>query len=52
MKRNELNCFLDGTITIKVYKEPITNSPLFYIQQDNDNLENVVDIIEDTLKLY
>ncbi len=41
-----------GTITICVYKNPRTGYPFFYIKPDNENLAPIVDILDDTLKLY
>lgn len=41
-----------GTITIKVYKEKIHDCKLFFIQADNTKLLPIVDILDDTLKLY
>lgn len=41
-----------GTITITVYKEPIHNGKLFYINADDEKLLPIVDIIDDTLQLY
>lgn len=41
-----------GTITVSIYKEKKSNSPIFYIQADNENVLPILYIIEDTLALY
>lgn len=41
-----------GEIKIKVFKDSTTNSPLFYIQPDCEELLPIVDILEDNLKFY
>jgi len=38
-----------GIITIKVYEEPKTKCPIFYIKPDNEGLSEIVNIIDDTL---
>lgn len=40
-----------GSITVSVYKDKENNS-VFFINPSNDNVFSVVDILEDTLKLY
>lgn len=40
-----------GTITIDVFKTD-NDLTLFYVQSNNKNVLNILDIIEDTLKLY
>ena len=41
-----------GQINISVYKTYDNIYPIFYIKTDTEDLLPVVDIIEDTLKLY
>ena len=41
-----------GTVTVSVYKEKITGSPIFYIQSDNEDVLPVSYVIEDVLSLY
>lgn len=49
------NCMIGekcGTITISVYKETTSNSPIFHIQSDNEDVLPVSYVIEDILTLY
>ena len=41
-----------GTITVSVYKECNSKSPIFYIDADTDDVLPVSYVIEDTLALY
>lgn len=41
-----------GVVSVHIYKETITNTPIFYIKSENDDVLPISDIIEDTLKLY
>jgi len=42
-----------GTITISVYKDSVSNYPFFFINTDNkEELSNIIDVLEDTLKCY
>lgn len=41
-----------GKITIHVYRESNSNASFFYIRPDQEDLLPIVDILEDTLKLY
>ena len=41
-----------GTITISVYKETNSSSPIFHIQSDNEDVLPVSYVIEDILTLY
>lgn len=49
------NCIIGekcGTITISVYKEATSNSTIFHIQSDNEDVLPVSYVIEDILTLY
>lgn len=49
------NCIIGkkcGTITVSVYKEVTSNSPIFHIQSDNEDVLPVSYLIEDILTLY
>ena len=41
-----------GTITVSVYKDINTVSPIFHIQSVNDDILPISYVIEDVLKLY
>ncbi len=41
-----------GTITISIYKENNSGSPIFYIKTDNEDVLPVSYVIEDVLALY
>lgn len=41
-----------GTITVTVYKESNSKSPIFYIDSDTEDVLPISYIIEDTLALY
>lgn len=41
-----------GTITVSVYKEANSKSPIFHIQSDNEDVLPVSYVIEDVLTLY
>jgi len=41
-----------GTITVSVYKDINTGSPIFHIQSDNEDILPISYVIEDVLKLY
>ena len=41
-----------GTITVSVYKEKNSGSPIFHIQSDNEDVLPVSYVIEDILSLY
>lgn len=42
----------EGIISIHVYRDIENNACFFYIQPDSEDLLPIVDILEDTLKLY
>lgn len=41
-----------GTVSVSMYKEKITDKPLFFLQLDNENMLQVSYVIEDTLKMF
>lgn len=41
-----------ATITVSVYKDINTGSPIFHIQSDNEDILPISYVIEDVLKLY
>lgn len=41
-----------GTITVSVYKDTNSGSPIFYVEPDNEDILPVSYVIEDVLKLY
>ena len=41
-----------GTITVSVYKDINTGSPIFHIQSDNEDILPISYVIEDVFKLY
>ncbi len=41
-----------GTITVSVYRDINSGSPIFYVEPDNEDILPVSYIIEDVLKLY
>lgn len=41
-----------GTITISIYKESHSGSPIFYVKADNEDVLPVSYVIEDVLSLY
>lgn len=41
-----------GTITVSVYKDINSGSPIFYVEPDNEDILPVSYVIEDVLKLY
>lgn len=41
-----------GTITVSVYKETNSHSPIFHVQSDNEDVLPVSYVIEDILTLY
>jgi len=41
-----------GTVTVSVYKESTSKSPIFYIDTDTDDVLPVSYVIEDVLALY
>lgn len=49
------NCMLGekcGTVTVSIYKETTSGSPIFYVQSDNEDVLPVSYVIEDILSLY
>lgn len=49
------NCIIGekcGTVTVSIYKETQSGSPIFHVQSDNENVLPVSNIIEDILTLY
>ena len=49
------NCIIGekcGTITVSIYKETSSGSPIFHIQSDNEDVLPVSYVIEDILTLY
>ena len=52
---NDNNCIIGkkcGTITVSIYKETNSGSPIFYVKSDTEEFVAVSDIIEDTLAMY
>ena len=45
-------CEKCGTVTVSIYKEKTSGSPIFHIQSDNESVLPISDAIEDTLTLY
>ena len=41
-----------GTVTVSIYKESHSGSPIFYVESDNEDVLPVSYIIEDALSLY
>ena len=41
-----------GTITVSVYRDIHSGSPIFYVEPDNEEILPVSYVIEDVLKLY
>lgn len=41
-----------GTVTVSIYKETNSGSPIFHIQSDNEDVLPVSYVIEDILTLY
>ncbi len=41
-----------GTITVSVYRDINSGSPIFYVEPDNEDILPVSYVIEDVLKLY
>lgn len=41
-----------GTITVSVYRDINSGSPIFYVEPDNEEILPVSYVIEDVLKLY
>ena len=41
-----------GTITVSIYEETNSGSPIFHIQSDNEDVLPVSYVIEDILTLY
>lgn len=41
-----------GTITVSIYKETNSGSPIFHVQSDNEDVLPVSYVIEDILSLY
>lgn len=41
-----------GTITVSIYKETSSGSPIFYLQSSNEDVLPVSYVIEDILSLY
>lgn len=41
-----------GTVTVSIYKEQTSNSPIFYVKADNEDVLPVSYVIEDILSLY
>lgn len=41
-----------GTITVSVYRDINSGSPIFYVESDNEDILPVSYVIEDVLKLY
>ena len=52
MNNNKLVGEKVGIVSVHIYKETTTNSPIFYIKSENEDVLPISDIIEDTLKLY
>ena len=52
---NDSNCIIGdkcGTITVSIYKESTSDSHIFYVQSDNEDVLPISYIIEDMLSLY
>ena len=41
-----------GTITVSIYKETKSGSPIFHVQPDNEDVLPISYVIEDVLSIY